>query len=170
MKRMRSIRNHLSIVIATSISGLAAASIHHTSILLYPRDAQDHILDQAPQWGELTYIPVAERFAYTFEGHGMSPRTSYQLVYWPDTVPFQAGWAKCLGSPLWSDANGDVHMSHRTAVDTDGDLPISPPDVNPGARLWLVPTHAVVCATGTLWFVFEDEFLMDTELITFHQV
>jgi len=131
------------------------------------------IIDGA--WGKMKYNLSGDEFEFVFNGHGLMPGEDYTLVYYPD--PWPVVGLICLGEGT-ANAEGDVHIAN--SVDTEGDLPTEADDnADPlkttycfgetGAKIWLIPTSDVNCASQTMvaWNHATDIYLFEEELINF---
>lgn len=117
-------------------------------------------------WGKMTYNKSGPTFDYVFNGHGLIPEGSYELIYYPDKDgnPWPRTDIICLGSGV-ANVDGDVHV--QNSVETDTDLPSTTVDINPGAKIWLVESAAVDCTTNTMSGWNPTAYLFEYDLINF---
>jgi hypothetical protein len=124
-------------------------------------------------WGKMKYRLSGSLFEFVFNGHKLTPKEQYTLVYYPD--PWPGTGLICLGSGT-ANRGGNVHIATSTDIDTS--LPI-PADLNnpenpghgacvlgstciEGAKIWLVLSSDVDCNNRSMvgWnaeeYLFED--------------
>jgi hypothetical protein len=136
-------------------------------------------------WGKMKYNLAGPTFDFVFNGHGLNPG-DYTLIYYPDDKPDNP-WPRvgirCLASGT-ADDDGNIHLAGSIELDTDlpcsGDWNINPDpdycDYNngfddydhcSGAKIWLVESSAVNCATDTMSGWNPTEYLFETDLIEY---
>jgi hypothetical protein len=91
-------------------------------------------------WGKMFYRLWSKQFLFTFQGHNLTPRQNFTLIY--NGNPEGSGQMICLGTAK-SDRHGNLGFT--ASIETCS-LPL-PGDVNP--RIMLVPSNAVNCDEGT---------------------
>ena len=114
-----------------------------------------YIIDDG-KFGDLTYNVMGETFDYTFNGYGLDD-IAYSLIYYPDPWPgtglivIDSGTAS--GGTLALAGSADI-----------GSIPIGS-DVNPGAKIWLVPSADVGAGQMGAWN--PTSYLFETALIEY---
>jgi hypothetical protein len=99
--------------------------------------------------GVLYYPPSAQTFDYDFNAEGLTPGTSYTLIYYPGEWP--GNGLIVLGAGT-ADADGDLHLVGSPNI---GDLT--------NAKIWLVLTADVGAGQMTGWnpaaYLFEETLI-----------
>jgi len=115
--------------------------------------------------GLLRYTKTGVRFAFQFNAHGLSPNTSYTLIYYPD--PWPGDGLICLARAT-TNCRGHIHMVG--AANIRNGLPAEDDDNYPdGAKIWLVLTDDVNCSGKTMIDWDTGEYLFEDNLITYEK-
>ncbi len=103
--------------------------------------------------GKLEYSLFGKKFAFSFTGHKLLPKTNYTLIYYDD--PWPGSGLICLGSGK-TNKGGNVSIKGKKDIGTslpanyDANFnPISPSGAV-GAKIWLVLSDDVQCTNGTM--------------------
>lgn len=133
-------------------------------LYLYEKDPSDWSIVDGGAWGKLTY-KNGTTFDFVFNGHGVTPRTSYSLIYYAD--PWGASPQGLFIGSSMSNKGGQIHVQGSPDLGTD--LPMTH-DINSGAKIWLVlSSHIVVNSDGTISFTDWDatKYLFEYDLIIY---
>ena len=151
-----------SVAIAKGPSGQAGKS-NVAHLYLFEKDPSTWQIVEGGAWGKMTYRLSGPTFNFVFNGHHLEAGWDYTLIYYPD--PWPGSGLICLGSGT-ADEYGDVHI--QGAMNT-GNLPASGDTNYPtGAKIWLVISSDVKCATPTQMIGWQPtEYLFEYDLITF---
>ncbi len=126
------------------------------------------------RWGRLEYSLWGEKFAFSFKGRRLLPKTEYTLIYYPD--PWPGSGLICLGSGKTNKA-GNINIHGKKDIGTslpasyDANFnPISPSGAV-GAKIWLVLSDDVQCANGgTMLNWNPTAYLFEYNLIVYENV
>jgi len=111
----------------------------------------------------LNYNPASPQFDYHLTGIVMEPSIYYSLIYYADPWPGNNPGA-LIGTGA-SDGSGGIDFYGSTDL---GDIPASP-DINPGAKVWLIPSDCYDPDTNTVIKWQPGRYLFEYELITYEQ-
>jgi hypothetical protein len=135
----------------------------------------------------LTYCIVGDTFIYKLVATGLTPSTSYSLIYYADFEPERfTYWGGNNPGALIAEVTSDEHgyVSQTGEIDLGMDLP-SPPDANiaiydysgppdnyahaHGAKIWLVPNTDLTNGNSLPVINWEHhaDWLYETDLITY---
>jgi len=133
----------------------------------------------------LTYCIVGDTFIYKLVATGLTPSTSYSLIYYADFEPERfTYWGGNNPGALIAEVTSDEHgyVSQTGEIDLGMDLP-SPPDANiaiydysgppdnyahaHGAKIWLVPSTDYDADENKLTAWNPTTYLFETDLITY---
>jgi hypothetical protein len=126
-------------------------------------------------WGKLKFSPSGRTFDFNFQGHDLTPDTSYTLIYYPDDAfgYCSPGYGLLyLGSGI---ANRGGHVNIAGSLDT-GDLPavydynnIENNGSYNGAKIWLVLSEDITLAPTPVFHQdwHPEEYLFEGALITY---
>ena len=129
-------------------------------LYLYEKDPVTWDIISNGSWGKMKYRLSGEEFEFVFNGHKLTARQDYTLIYYPDPWPGEG--LICLGNST-ANEEGDIHIAE--SVDT-GDLP-SEGDENEGAKIWLVLSSDVDCENSKMIGWNPTEYLFEHNLINF---
>jgi len=124
-----------------------AGKSNKAHLYLYEKDPTSWEIVSDGAWGKMTYDQSGELFSYVFNGHHLNPNEDYTLIYYPD--PWPGTGLICLGEGTANDG-GNIHLmgSENTGV-----LPAEYDANKDGAKIWLVKSTDVDCATTLHWNV-----------------
>jgi len=132
--------------------------IGHT--YLYAKDANWDVV-QGGGWATMQYRTGGDQFLFELDAHRLYAQTDYTALYYAEPWGMPV---RCLGSGM-TNSHGDLHLMQ--AVDT-GDLPASYDANYPtGAKIWLVVSTDVDCATERMTAWRPSLYLFESMLITF---
>jgi hypothetical protein len=115
-------------------------------------------------FGWLWYTPKGHTFGYKFNGYGLTPGTSYSLIYYAD--PYPGNNPGALIATGTTDANGFLNIPVGS-IALNKNLPI-PPDTNTtGAKIWLVLSSEYNASTHSVIGWDQPNILMETNLIKY---
>jgi hypothetical protein len=126
-------------------------------LYLVEKDPTTWAIVQDGSWGKMNYNTKNSKF--DFNGHKLTPSTSYSLIYYPD--PWPGAGCKLLGTGT-TNKGGNVHIKGTFDFSS---IPIATDaNVANGAKIWLVSAADVNCLTGmTAWN--PTEYLFEYSLI-----
>lgn len=126
-------------------------------------------------FGILKYNRAGPEFKYLFNGHGLTPKTKYSLIYYAD--PWPGNYPGALIDSGMTNNGGNLHL--KGSVNLDMDLPdpadANHPDFDPepvlaGAKIWLVLSSHYDGEKMTEWtpdayfFEYDRIFYDDTDV------
>lgn len=158
----------IALVILVLVGNLSQACGPHepagksqvSHLYLYEKDPGTWDIISNGSWGKMKYRLSGEEFEFVFNGHKLTERQDYTLIYYPDPWPGEG--LICLGNST-ANEEGDIHIAE--SVDTD-DLP-SEGDENEGAKIWLVLSSDVDCENSKMIGWNPTEYLFEHNLIYF---
>jgi len=134
-------------------------------VLLVKKDA-DWIAMWPGAFGILKYNLAGPEFKYLFNGHGLTPKTEYNLIYYAD--PWPGNFPGALIDSGMTNNGGNLHL--KGSIDLEMDLP-DPADANhpeydpepllAGAKIWLVLSSDYDGDKMTAWNPYEYLFEYD---------
>ncbi len=129
-------------------------------LYLYEKDPVTWDIISNGSWGKMKYKSSGEEFEFVFNGHNLTPKQNYTLIYYPD--PWPGNGLICLGV---STVNQDGNIYIAESLDTDN-LPAEY-DINEGAKIWLVLSSDVDCENSKMIGWNPNEYLFEHNLIHF---
>jgi hypothetical protein len=110
-------------------------------------------------WGKMTFKDT-QNGKFDFNGHKLTPKAEYSLIYYPD--PWPGTGCKVLGTGT-ANKGGNVHIAGKFDFNT---IPIAGDQNAPsGSKIWLVLSNDVNCETTGMIGWNPTEYLFEYALI-----
>jgi len=134
---------------------------------LVQKDVNWDIID-SQTGGLLQYTPEGQEFGYCFTGFGLVANTAYSLIYYADYADPSLWGGDNPGALIASGVSNSIGGLYLIgSVNLGIDLP-SAPDVNGGAKIWLVPSSCYDAMNKKVITWNPNSFLFEANLIRYN--